>query len=135
MYRRYPDLREKLGEPLWHDDHGVPRYAPFSPELCGVYHRCVALLEIDCQGCDRRFLVASAHTGYSSAKLETAFPSQTDSGDFGFGDAPHHTTEHGQCVGTTMTTDVCRIVEFWTRDGGDHGVDWRRRTEYEFSYE
>jgi hypothetical protein len=131
MYRRYPDLREKLGEPLWHDDQGVPRYAPFAPDLCGVYDRFVALLEIDCQGCGRRFLVASA----TQAKPRLGLPTATEEGDFWFGDAPHHANEHGTCVGVTMTTGVCRVVEFWTRDGGDHGFDWRRRPEHEFTYQ
>jgi hypothetical protein len=43
MYPLYKDLRERLGEPLWHDAEGVPRYAPFEPSLLGIYDRWAVL--------------------------------------------------------------------------------------------
>lgn len=143
MYHPYFDIREKLGEPLWHDEHGVPRYVPFGPEHVGVYYRYIALLEIHCQACDRPYLVADAYdqmqifknSGNTTCKLEDldgAMPTASGSGWFGYGDAPWHDDE--QCAGTTMTTSVYRIVEFWTHDGGAHSLDWRRRPEYEFTY-
>lgn len=62
-------------------------------------------------------------------------PTKEHSGWFAFGDAPWHADSLGQCAGTTMTTDVVRVVEFWTKDGGDHALDWQRRPEYEFEYQ
>lgn len=59
MYRLYRDIRDKLGEPLWHDEHGVPRYVAFHPSMCGVYDVHVALLEIECQGCGEHFQLES----------------------------------------------------------------------------
>ncbi len=49
MKNGYEDIREKLGEPRWFDDHGVPRYCEFAPRRCSVYCRFVALVEIVCQ--------------------------------------------------------------------------------------
>lgn len=145
MYRLYPDLRARLGDPLWHDDQGVPRYDPFHPSLCGIYDSFVALLEIECQGCGQRFPVsASWDHGAAFISLRASvsvredwwkspvLPTAEDSGHFSFGDAPWH-GEH-QCSGTTMSTDVSRILEFWTRDG-EPCLEWRRRPEYEFVYD
>lgn len=143
IYHPYFDIREKLGEPLWHDEHGVPRYVPFHPEHVGIYYRWIALLEIRCQACDAPFLVACAfdqmqvfknagHTVTDLADIDRALPSENDPGWFGYGDAPWH-GDH-QCAGTTMTTSVYRIVEFWTHDGGPHKLEWRRRPELEFAY-
>lgn len=149
MYRLYNDIRNRLGEPLWHDEQGVPRYDTFHPSLCGIYDRFVALMEIECQACEGKFLV-SGSWDHSDAIRESdlaallkrkpregwcehpIFPTATHSGSFGFGDAPWHGIE--QCSGTTMSTSVLRIVEFWSRDGGYSGQDWRRRPEYEFVY-
>ena len=33
MLRDYFDIRSRLGEPLWFDDNGVPRYVPFTPGM------------------------------------------------------------------------------------------------------
>lgn len=155
MYNPYFDIREKAGAPLWHDKHGVPRYCTFHPRHLDVYDDVAALLEIRCQACDRPFLVA-AHfskmdifelTGQATtilADVDRGLPSADDAGWFGFGDAPWHDEE--QCAGTTMTTSVYRVVEFWTKDGGPPvvrtaidapptiGIEWRRRSEYEFTY-
>lgn len=142
MYRLYEDLRDKLGEPTWHDEQGVPRYCDFHPSRGGIYDRWCALLEIACQACGQTFLVSDSYsmTDMIRAGWKPGDPSEpvlpTDGnggGSFGFGDAPWHGEE--QCSGTTMTTDTLRVVEFWTKDGGDCGMDWRRRPEFEFAYE
>lgn len=46
MHPDYRDIRDQLGPPRWWDARGVPRYAPFSPDLCGAYNDYVALLEV-----------------------------------------------------------------------------------------
>lgn len=143
MYRLYEDIRDRLGEPKWHDEQGVPRYCDFHPSQCGIYDRWVALLEIACQSCGQRFLVSDS---YSQMDLIQAamrrggniaespeLPNATNYGaDFSFGDAPWHGER--QCAGTTMTTETLRVVEFWTKDGGEHQMDWQRRPEFEFNY-
>lgn len=140
MDRLYEDLRSRLGEPLWHDEQGVPRYDSFHPNLCGVYDTHVALLEIACQGCEKRFLVSSSWNhhcdlerfartrGTDVTVLGPQMPDATNGGgSFGYGDAPWHGDP--QCAGTTMATEVVRVVEFWTRD-----FEWQRRQSYEFCY-
>lgn len=130
MYRPYHDLREKLGEPLWHDDQGVPRYAAFQPSACGVYDQYVALLDVACQACGQSFLVSDST---SDEAHPPKFPTREDAGDFGYGDAPWH--DEGRCAGITMNTVTRRVVEFWTKDGGPYKSDWRRRPQYEFTYD
>ena len=141
MYRLYNDLREKLGEPQWHDEQGVPRYCAYQPSCGGIYDHWSALLEIDCQACGQLFLVSDSYStldlirqkaGATELRQEPVLPTTSDAGWFSFGDAPWHGEE--QCSGTTMSTEVLRVVEFWTRDGGPHKMEWRRRPEYEFAY-
>jgi hypothetical protein len=141
MYRLYEDLRDKLGEPKWHDEQGVPRYCDYHPSCGDIYDRWAALLEIECQGCRQRFLVSDSYSPMDFIRAgwkpgdptEPAFPAPDNyGGSFSFGDAPWHGAR--QCSGTTMTTDTTRVVEFWTRDGGDHAMEWQRRPEYEFTY-
>lgn len=156
MYRPYFDLREKLGEPLWHDDQGVPRYVPYKPEHGGVYDHFSALLEIRCQACQQPFLVAASWDTRDAMEalrvshredqptdpdvMKPVLPTAESAGSFGYGDAPWHGDR--QCGGTTMSTDVFRVVEFWTRmvddnfegSGNPDDFDWKRRPEFEFTY-
>lgn len=150
MYRLYSDIRDKLGEPKWHDENGVPRYCDFHPEHCGIYDRMVALLEIYCQGCERTFLVSCSwdHGMAIDGWLRAGKPADkagvwlddiekpsaaNHGGGFSFGDAPWHTwPDGGQCAGTTMTTDVRRVVEFWMNVDSD---GWTRHPEHECRYD
>lgn len=59
MLTNYRDIIALAGEPKWYDEHGVPRYSEFHPNECGVYIKAVALLEIECQDCEKHFLVAT----------------------------------------------------------------------------
>jgi hypothetical protein len=53
------DLAQR--EPLWWDEHRVPRFAPFHPtDVNNIYATEVALCEISCQECSRKFLVAES---------------------------------------------------------------------------
>jgi len=128
----YGDIRSRLGEPLWYDRHGVPRYDPFTPDMCGVYARYVALLEIACQACGRRFMVAVDLDGLECFRWNqrgvSVLPTDEEAGVFCYGDPPRH-----DCVGDTMLSDVCRIVEFWERSQ-ETGWEWARRREREFVY-
>lgn len=139
MYRLYEDIRERCGEPLWHDDQGVPRYRPYHPRDGGIYDRWSALLEIECQGCRRRFLVGDCYSTMDLIRdtrdgdpipAAPVLPTAEHAGWFCFGDAPWHEAEHGQCSGTTMSTGVLRVVEFWAREH----FEWVRHPEYEFTY-
>jgi hypothetical protein len=150
MYQPYFDIREKLGEPLWHDANGVPRYVPFAPsESANIYAQFVALMEIRCQGCGKLMLVeanwdvmnatmdlGNPHDNISEELIvwddkgqnpipKAGLPKVGEAGAFTYGDAPWH--GDNQCSGTTMTTSVNRIVEFWKRVT----FDWERMPQHE----
>lgn len=141
MYQPYLDILDKLGEPQWWDENGVPRYVAFNPRECAdIYNTFAALLEIRCQSCRKLFRVASTWGILDSlddvqwdatgtiASPKSGFPKDGDSGFCRFGDAPWHPID-GQCSGTTMTTAVHRVVEFWDRR--DVRGDGVRVPEYE----
>jgi hypothetical protein len=93
------------------------------------------LAEVQCQGCDRIFIAASARPEgrfYLSEWKPTELPTAGDIGSFHFGDPPRH--DH--CHGETMNIFTLRILEFWERDpAAKLGEDpWFRRPELEFVY-
>jgi hypothetical protein len=136
MLRDYSDITDQLGDPLWWDDHGAPRYCDFSPLRATIYKKYVVLAQVQCQGCDRVFRAASARPEgrhYISEWRETELPTSTDIGSFHFGDPPRH----DDCIGETMNIYTLRILEFWERDPTVLELDanpWRRRRELEFVY-
>ena len=59
MLPDYQDITSRIHEqPSWYDDNGTPRYGEFSPDALGVYDDAALLVEIECQSCAGRFLVA-----------------------------------------------------------------------------
>ena len=141
MYQPYLDIREKLGRPLWFDEEGVPRYAHFAPRLCAnIYADFAALLEIRCQSCGQLFQVAASWCAMdenavwdehgNNPRPAEGLPTAESSGYFRYGDAPWHGPNDGQCSGTTMTTDVSEVMQFWRRDDSK----WRRDCAHEFCY-
>lgn len=136
----YRDITRRLGEPLWYDEHGVPRYDPFHPDLCGVYDTYVALLEIACQACGRRFHVAvGVDAGWhmvTTGGKEPELPTRESVGSFDFGDPPRHTCDDGGlCAGETMSSVPLRVIEFWRRDWRRGGLaEWRRDPAHEVRF-
>lgn len=152
MYQPYMDIIERLGRPLWWDENGVPRHVPFAPHLCAdIYADMAALLVISCQGCNERIEVSSTwskmkviteaiarkeaidtRVRYDDSGRSTpiSMPAPGDPSPFGYGDAPWHGYNGDmkcQCAGTTMTTSVAAIIEFWER----HSGEWQRNRAYE----
>lgn len=142
MEVRYWDILDKLGEPVWWNEHGVPRYCEFSVDEASIYAEQVALVRITCQGCGHPFQICMSSTVYDRARddredLETYIRATVleetffDVGDgyqmrreFGYGDPPNI----GCCsAGPTMTSVPERILEFWRRSGGA----WVRVPEFE----
>lgn len=129
MKSNYHDIIEKAGEPLWYDDHGVPRYVKFHPDECGVYIDAVALVKVRCQACDREFLVADEidetdiqMAGVPGWSLKPPKPASGQIGSFHYGDPPIHESDGKgkHCIaGNTMNTYPVEVVEFWQK-----GTSW-----------
>lgn len=137
MLRSYEDITKRLGEPIWYDEHGCPRYDSFKPDMCGVYDNQVVLLEIRCQNCGRLFKVSSswdrgrvilnmAIHGKCEEVIEP-LPKRDGWGKYHYGDPPNH-----GCVGDTMNSEPERVLQFWQRDkfcewvrNKDEEIIWR----------
>jgi len=129
MLGDYDDIRSRISDPvLWWDNNGVPRYCEFHPSRCGIYDAVVALIEVACQACGRRFLIAVTFDGPALQELGDRFrrPTHADIGSFHYGDPPSHGSE-GCLAGDTMNVESVRVVEFWEREAGE----WRRLPEHE----
>jgi hypothetical protein len=110
LLRDYQDILSRLGEPLWYDSGGVPRYEPFAPELCNVYAAVVALNEIRCQFCQKMFKVS---VEFSSSDWPGNLPEAPEAiGDLlHYGDPPYHSCRPGD----SMNSIPQRILEYWQR--------------------
>lgn len=133
MKPNYYDIIEKLGEPLWWDEHGVPRYTDFRPHLKSrIIADYVAFMEVACQDCGRVFKVAYSIDSRQYRlfyEREVQLPTPNDVGSFHYGDPPYHTEE---CIaGFCMLSIPVRILEFWARE--KHC--WVRKPEYEIEFE
>ncbi len=138
MHHTYPDiidLADAAGrKPLWWDENGVPRFCAHHPAHSpDVYAREVALLEVACQGCGRRFLVQMAWSMSSAilSSLSTAYAargklsSQVLDRVIHYGDPPNV----GCCAaGPTMNCEDLRVVEFWRQTDR---CDWERVPDLE----
>lgn len=109
MLNDYSDIRSRIEEePKWWDEYGVPRYCDFSHErVADIYANDCALVEIACQACQRRFLVAFSWS--KSSKPLTV----EDIKRLHYGDPPNACCG----IGATMNCEDLRVVEFWQRGG------------------
>lgn len=145
MHPSYSDITSRLGEPLWwySPDAAIPRYEPFHPELCGIYDKYAALVQIRCQSCHRQLSVSVSYSDLDRMQRnnngvcsfpEIEMPTAADARWFdAWGDPPQHDCEGVFChSGSTMTSELVRIVEFWGQPSVM--IDWQRMPEYEFDY-
>jgi hypothetical protein len=138
------DITSRISDPIkWWDEDGCPRYNNFHPDmLANIYAREAALLDIQCQACEKHFLVAMSQdypsigwepvdkTIYERRPipLEVACsfkvgPKMAERIDYlHYGDPPIH-----GCVGDTMNCEDKRVVQFWRCDKGE----WERVPELE----
>lgn len=134
----YADIRALTDrEPDWFDENGAPRYAPFEPDMLGVYDKFALLVEIACQSCGKKFLVAQGwpswgtQINYESLVVEGKKYSLEELADgYHYGDPPRH----DDCAaGDTMNCVDLRIVEAWERSDWKRGVGyvWERRPDIE----
>lgn len=132
MHNNYSDIISRISDPiLWFDERAVPRFDPFSPNnTANIYADECCLMEIDCQGCKQRFLVAMSRTKYdifmhNCESLEQEIRKQI----IHYGDPPNI----GCCAGgPTMNCEDVRIVEYWRRDRKSLS-GWERVPELEIN--
>ena len=122
MHHHYKDITDKLGRPMWWDEAGCPRYCAFGPyETNGIYASQVALLEIACQNCGERFMVAMAFTKWRPEDFEdgASLRERIIAGHIHYGDPPNFNC----CpAGPTMNCEDLRVVEYWEQVG----IQWQR---------
>src|SRR5215467_12956322 len=126
MFRDYADIKSRLGEPLWYDSNGVPRYDPFNPKLCGISARIVSFNEITCQACGKPFKVAVEVSSSDSFPKELPSDPEALGELLHYGDPPRHDCR----VGDTMNSVPRRILEFWVRPGFVGKVTKERSEEF-----
>jgi len=136
MWAAYEDITSRLGEPLWWDERGVPRYDRFTRKLVAdIYAHEIALVEIQCQSCLKRFDVAFSYgpmQQVTNPNLPSLSERVTDD-TIHYGDAPRHHDADGQgCVGNTMNCNELRVLEFWRVS---QKYDWHRLARLELRLE
>jgi hypothetical protein len=122
MNHDYSDIRDKIKEtPLWYDQNGVPRYAPFHPKYCpNIYADKVALLRIACQNCGVIFFVEMHSDVFGTFRHPK---------NLHYGDPPAH-----HCTGDSMNSCPRAVVQMWTRDRDPKSptfMDWLRHRDLE----
>lgn len=133
MKQEYADIRKAMGEPLWFDEVGCPRYAPFHPTLLNdIYADYAVLLVVKCQNCGEEFTVAVSESSVSRTKSGVFAPfldkSISAGNVFLYGDPPIHR----DAAGNTMNTIAVKVVEFWRREGGYR--EWKRDESLEMMF-
>ena len=134
MRTNYTDIiAASVYNPKWYDEAGVPRFCEFNPyKLANMKINECCLMEIACQNCDRRFVVAIScniadQFGYHIAvrirhKLK-------GNNILHYGDPPNI----GCCdIGHTMTSIVKRVVEYYT---SKNDIDWIREKHFEVEFD
>ena len=127
MHQHYTDITDKLGEPQWYDECGVPRYCDFHPSrVNNIYANEVVLLEIVCQNCGQLFQAAMTQDSFDIISgRSTSLAEQVINQTIHYGDPPNS----GCCpVGATMNSIPLWVIEYWQRGAI---MQWERVSEYE----
>lgn len=146
MHSSYEDIRSRISQdPIWFDDHGVPRYERFTPHLLpSIYANEAVLMEIQCQDCPEKFLVGMqchvfiARQTFSSC-MEDYLRHQGQGSVWApihYGDPPMHDCSGG--AGPTMNCYDLRILEFWIKPNLTRlecDSEWQRVQKYEIEIE
>lgn len=105
--------------PLWWSENAFPRWVEFTPkELDNIYASECVLLEIACQGCGHKFVVAMSRSAAAYRLTEDGLDWSEEPPHYG--DPPNI----GCCdAGPTMNVDLVRVIEHWRQN---KGLDWVR---------
>lgn len=128
MNHHYADILALSPDPpQWWDENAVPRFCEFHPShVADIYADEVALLQIQCQYCRRKFKVAmSRGTFERHLQRRPYLANDIKANRITYGDPPNI-----QCCapGPTMSADELRVIEYWQRN---HNHEWNRIEEYE----
>lgn len=103
--------------PKWFDLTSVPRYCDFAPnKIANIYAKECALMEIECQSCRTKFLVAIdtrlARSQISGVQGDTELADLIRSEKIHYGDPPNI-----RCcpAGPSMNSIPIRVLEYWHR--------------------
>jgi hypothetical protein len=125
MHNDYDDIISRINTPpIWFDEYSVPRYCEFEPQRSPSIHiNEIALVEITCQRCKRRFLVALSVLNFTKSKIAEAVRNKT----LHYGDPPWHYRSSGakddRCTGNSMNSEPRRVIEYWSRGDKKYVVD------------
>lgn len=112
----YYDIIVKLGAPLWWDENGVPRYAPFAPYLSGDPDaRQAALLQVVCPHC-RQVCRVSVSSKYIDLDIMSDLMARGAEGLYGL--LPHY--DH---CGHPRMASLVAVIEVHRRDNMS---SWRK---------
>lgn len=139
MHHDYADIRNRIPEPpSWFDEFAVPRYCDFTPrDMANIYANEAALCEIECQNCRRRFRVAFSRSrmddvvGYRKAQRPRTLAQLITEQYLAYGDPPN---VHCCASGPTMSSDMRRVLEFWTRRK-ETNHEWQRDPTLEITFD
>ena len=131
MLPRYDDIRALTdAEPMWFTEDGVPRYAPFTPSMLGIYDTIAALAVVRCHSCGANIHVGIGRPRYrftttpGGDAFVDEFSPQRLVAVWGPGDPPRHDCPG---AGETMTADVVGFLQVWER----RADEWARCSELE----
>ena len=117
MHASYDDIMSRISTaPIWFDEHAVPRYCAFGPyRSANIHIGEIALAEITCQECQRRFQVAFSAVNFSEQTVAEAIRNKT----LHYGDPPRHDGDpadrHACSAGASMNSEPRRVLEYWRR--------------------
>jgi DNA-directed RNA polymerase subunit RPC12/RpoP len=126
MHQYYADILDKLGEPPWWDECAVPRYCEMTVDnIANIYALEVAFMEIACQNCGHKFIVAMSSDIFDQANGRCSLSARIMDGTLHYGDPPNV-----DCcaAGPTENCDDLRVIEFWHkgRREGNAIAEWCR---------
>ncbi len=117
MHASYDDIICRISTPpIWFDEHAVPRYCTFEPARSASIHIAeIALAEIACQACQRRFHVDISIVNFQKQTIADAIRGKT----LHYGDPPRHDSDAANCSGclsgASMNSEPRRVLEYWHR--------------------
>jgi hypothetical protein len=126
MKTNFYDITSKLGEPLWWNENGVPRYCEFNIDCITPYSIECALVKIRCQSCHKEYVVSIIRLPWYD--LDT-IQDKILNKNLHYGDPPN--TEC--CLsGCTMNSDTLEVLQYWYLN---KNLEWMRDNKYEIKFD